>query len=458
MSISRPSFYQALLALILPVFFGAAEAAVQQNVTKKNQGPTVLTIFPENLNLTLVLDRRTVHLLEGDTRLSVYQLPKDLIPDSLVLRCLEGSDLEFTEKNFSSKKLTHEGLLEKSIGEQIKVIHVDVRTGEQHTLKGRLLAINGKKSLVDHGNHIALVNSEDIVFEKIPLNFSLQPVMQVRVKAFREKDYRIEFVYLTKGIAWEASYTIDMHPKRNELSMNGWVHLKNTSDVDFTKAKIQLVAPLELAKLPSDMNFHEPNTYPLKNSINLYAGMTKNVAFLSVKNIPVTRSYQIYLPKDIHVNRAGGLLSLPVQIWLSLINSSANGLGIPLPAGNVEIYGRNQKDNPFYIDQTKVDHTPVQASLSFPLGLSSKIKAEMQQTDFRQLGEKVLESAYRVDLTNPTENAVPVVVVQKVEGNWLLSRESHTSQSDERQIRWLLTVPGRQTVSLRYRVRLTDWK
>ncbi len=458
MFIPQPSFYRALLAFLSSVFFGVAEAAVQQDVVQKNQGPVVLTIFPENLNLALVLDRRIVHLLEGDTRLSVYQFPKDLIPDSLVLRCLDAGDLEFTEKNFSSKMLTHEGLLEKSVGEQIRIVHVNTRTGEQRTLKGRLLAINGKKALVDHGDYIAPINSDDIVFEKIPLNFSLLPVMRVRVKAFQEKDYRIEFVYLTKGITWEASYTIDMHPKRNELSMNGWVHLKNASDVDFKKAKIQLVAPLELAKLPSDMNFHEPNTYPLKNSINLYAGMTKNVAFLSVKNIPVTRSYQIYLPKDIHVNRAGGLLSLPVQIWLSLINSSANGLGIPLPAGNVEIYGRNQEDRPFYIDQTKVDHTPVQASLSFPLGLSSKIKAEMQQTDFRQLGEKVLESAYRVDLTNPTENAIPVVVVQKVEGNWSLSRESHTSQSDERQIRWLLTVPGKQTVSLRYRVRLTNWK
>jgi len=82
----------------------------------------------------------------------------------------------------------------------------------------------------------------------------------------------------------------------------------------------------------------------------------------------------------------------------------------------------------------------------------------MQQTDFRQLGEKVLESAYRVDLTNPTENTIPVTIVQKMEGNWSIIRESHSSQSDNRQIRWLLAIPGKQTVSLRYRVRLTNWK
>jgi hypothetical protein len=458
MFLTQSGFYRALWVILFPLFWGIAEAAVQQDVIQKNQVSVVLTIFPENSNLALVLDRRTVHLVAGESRLSIYQIPRYLIPNSLVIRGLESNSLEFTEKNFTSEILTPEGLLEQSVGEQVKVVYANTKTGEERILSGRLLAVRGKKALVDHGDHIAPVCSDHLLFEKIPPSFSPLPVMRVRLKAFREKDYQIEFVYLTEGISWQASYTVDMHPKRNEISINGWVLLKNTSDVDFKKTKIQLVAPSELVKFPSDTNFHEPNTYFLKNLINLYAGMTKSVAFLSAENLPVTRSYQIDLPKDIHVNRAGGLLILPVQIWLSLINSSANGLGIPLPAGNVKIYGRNQEDRPFYIDQTKVEHTPVQSSLSFPLGLSSKIKAEMQQTDFRQLGEKVLESAYRVDLTNPTENTIPVVVVQKIEGNWALSRESHTSQSDERQIRWLLTVPGKQTVSLRYRIRLTNWK
>lgn len=436
-----------------------AQTATQKDVFRTNQSPPVLTIFPENLDLALVVDRRVVQLAPGNYRLSLYQVPKFLILHSLVARPVGTTRLEFTEKNFTSQPLTSKGLLEQSIGNTVKVVYTNAKTGETRFSKGRLLSVEGKKALIDHGDYVAPVLSEQILFETIPASFSLQPVLKIRLKAYEEKNTQLEFIYLTKGISWQASYTVDMHPRRNELDLNGWVMLKNHSGVDFKGAKIHLVAPLELARLPSDMNnFHEPNTYPLVNPVNLYEGMTKSVAFLSVKNIPVTRNYQIYLPKDIHVNRVGGSLNLPVQIWLSLINSSTNGLGVPLPAGHVEIYGRNQKSRPFYIDSTKIDHIPVQASLNFPLGLSSKIKAEMQQTDFRQLGEKVLESSYRVDLTNPTENTIPVVVVQKMEGNWSIIRESHPSQSDAKQIRWLLAIPGKQTVSLRYRVRLTNWK
>lgn len=450
-----------LFLLFLEIFpLYSAWSHPSEDVVYSHQKAATLTIYPHNLGL--VQDMRVVSILEGDTRLIFFDIANQFLEESLLIRSPDTASLLLKEQSFHSNPLTFQNLLEKSVGQPISAIEKNASSSGKKFIPSKLLAVSGKVALVDFGERIESISVDDIAFLTIPPSLSLHPAINALVESPQKKNTSLEITYLTKGLSWEARYTVDIHSQKNDLNITGWITLENASGIDFKRANIQLATPvnsIEGFHVSGDSTYIEPHTYPLSFPVTLHDGAHKTISFVAARNIPVSRNYRIYLPNNVHTNREGALLALPVQTWLSFKNTAKNGLGLSLPAGKIKIYARNKQESPLYVGETKTDHIPIEDPISFPLGISSKIKAETQQTDFRRLGEKVLESAYRVDLTNPTEQPITILLIQKIAGSWTLLRESHSPQSTTgEEIRWSITIPARQTISVRYRIRLTDWK
>lgn len=405
----------------------------------------------EDQGLCLVKDIRKISLTEGLNKLILQEIPPEFLEDSLLIRPLENLPLIFTEFSFHSDRLTFENLLEKSVGEEILVTSLTAQK-EGQKVPAHLLAIEKGKALVQIGSRIETVSRDRIAFHSIPPNLSLYALLHVSVKSPGTQDSQLELTYMTKGLSWKANYTVEIDSKKNCANMMGWVAIKNTSGVNFRKARIQLAPAQDLGgtnSLPASSQL-----YPLPLPTSLYNETTKKVAFLSANNIKISREYRIELPPISHTARES-YAPLETKIWFAIRNSRQNNLGFLLPAGEIKIYAHTKAlKQTRYAGTIPVKHTNVEEFISIPVDTCQLIDAQVQQIDFKQFGASITEAAFRVSMTNKNHQPIQLTLMQPLPPNTTLMRNSFDNhQIVDNTILWSIKIPENQTFSLRYRVR-----
>jgi hypothetical protein len=133
---------QKTLALVMMGLATATAAwAVDEQSAQQSQ-QTVLAVTIYNSDLALVKDARKVKLRNGENRLAWREVSARIQPETALLRTTSGSGLELLEQNFDFDLLTPQKMLEKSVGETIRVIKTHPMTGVESTEYATVLAAN----------------------------------------------------------------------------------------------------------------------------------------------------------------------------------------------------------------------------------------------------------------------------------------------------------------------------
>ncbi len=93
------------------------------------------------------------------------------------------------------------------------------------------------------------------------------------------------------------------------------------------------------------------------------------------------------------------------------------------------------------------------------LGSAFDVTARRTQTDFKKLSsgpeDRLVESAYRIELHNGSDKAVTVKVVEPLPGDWQIVKQSQPHRKeDARTAVWQVQVPAGGKTSLTYRARV----
>ena len=233
------------------------------------------------------------------------------------------------------------------------------------------------------------------------------------------------------------------------LDINSWINFHNDSGVELKKAH------LSFADAPSSIDKTGGQIFKIDRPTTVADRTSKSVAWVDRDNIKTAKSYRIYPHVKIDKNEEGVVIKPPVETWLSVKNDKDNYLGVPLPAGVIKVYHRDEKDNLSYVGENKTTSLGVGDELSLRLSTTPDITADMWQTDFRKLGEQVIETGYRMDIKNTSKQAQKVTVVQDMsDKHWMILRETHPhADKSSKQAIWEINLPAESSESLRYRVR-----
>src|SRR5205085_12059830 len=110
-------------------------------------------------------------------------------------------------------------------------------------------------------------------------------------------------------------------------------------------------------------------------------------------NVPVTKTFVYYglspqwryfmSPQPNQDRNLGTDSNKKVDIYLQIKNTEKNGLGIPLPAGRIRVYKKDEADaaNEF-IGEDIIQHTPKDEELLVKLCSAFDIVGERKQTEF----------------------------------------------------------------------------
>lgn len=192
--------------------------------------------------LALIVETRTVDLPAGEGIIRFRGLATGVVPQSAVL---EGLPAHVVERNADFDLLSPASLMEKSVGEVVRVVRTNPATGEQVEkaaviragAQGTVLEIDGRFEALDCSGQ-----TERVIFDRVPEGLGDQPVLSVRIRAERAGRHTVTLAYLATGLQWSADYVARLDPTDGTLDLTGWVTLANFGGTGFPDAPVQVVA------------------------------------------------------------------------------------------------------------------------------------------------------------------------------------------------------------------------
>lgn len=467
---------QTLCMLAIFCASTAVWATPERPSSAAEQTSLAVTIY--NGDLALVKEARRIRLDAGLNRLAWREVSARIQPETALLRSLDGGSLRLLEQNFDFDLLTPRALLEKSVGEQVRVIRPHLVTGVETSEYPTLLAAN-EGIVLKYPDRIETGLPKDgrIAFHSVPPGLRDRPTLSLLFEAPQAGEHTLELSYLTGGLTWKADYVAELRGDETALDLNGWVTLTNTSGTAYRNARLQLVAgevnrvqpaprhaPRMMAlaaeaSVPMQQEaLFEYHLYTLDRPATLLDNQTKQVALLSAANVPVSKEYRLQGAEYYYQGQYGDLgQRLKAGVFIEFANQGAQ-LGVPLPQGVVRVYKKDSAGRAQFIGEDRIEHTAKNETVRLKLGEAFDITADKRQTDYIRLAagrSAVHESGYQMEIRNAKSEPIRVRVVEPLPGDWQILAESqpHRKMSANTAI-WDVPVPAEGKAVLSWRVRV----
>ncbi len=440
---------------------------------------TALAVTIYNGDLALVKDARKTRLDPGANRLAWREVSARIQPETALLRALDGRPLRLLEQNFDFDLLTPRKLLEKSVGETVRVIRPHVVTGVEASEYPTLIAAN-EGFVLKYADRVETGLPKDgrLAFTAVPPGLRDRPTLSLMFEAAQGGDTTLELSYLTGGLTWKADYVAELRGDESALDLNGWVTLTNTSGTGYRDARLQLVAgevnrvmpapraaprmmALAAAEAGAPMQqeaLFEYHLYTLDRPTTLLDNQTKQVALLSAASVPVSKEYRLQGAEYYYQGQYGEIgQRIKAGVFMEFANQGG-ALGVPLPKGIVRVYKKDSAGRAQFIGEDRIEHTAKNETVRLKLGEAFDITADKRQTDYMRLaaGRNALhESGYQIEIRNAKSEPIRVRVVEPMPGDWQILAESLPHRrTSANTATWDVPVPAEGKAVLSWRVRV----
>ncbi len=486
-----PSLLPLLLSLPL-----AAQLQPSEPLTR-------LTIY----NKDFAVARTTVplDLHPGANEVLTTNVTSHLEPDSVVLRDPTGRNpIAIVEQNYDAGVVNQQWLLTKYEGKTINfqtygMQVIETTTGERRTLPATTVPGHivraGNNPLIEVDGHLQFQLPGIPLFPATTDGLLLKPTLRWQIEANQTAHLSAELDYITHGMSWQATYNVIM-PETGDTTgpeladVLGWVTINNNSGTDFPQASIQLIAG-DVAKLvqeprraydvvnatvrtelsatyrkvteaPID-DFH---LYDLHRTVSLKDSETKQLEFLEASGVSTQRTYEFDnnapLYSGAYPNDRRDFTrtdKTTITIREEIKNTTANHLGIPLPAGRLRLYRRDSAGLLQFVGEGLVPHTPAEQPLKITSGDAFDLTGSQSQTDFHiDNAARVMTEDFAIHLTNQKPQPVTIHVIEHLSRtqNWeITTKSSGFTKRDSSTIDFPVVVPAKGETDLTYSVRYT---
>jgi hypothetical protein len=417
--------------------------AGDQSTSLNDQTELNVTVY--NSNIALIRDLRQLSLPSGTFRLKFMDIAATVNPATVHFRSLTDPEkLSVIEQNYEYDLLEPAKLLHKYVGKEVTLVrsYQENGTTKREEIKATLLSDNNGPVWKIGNDIVTGVYAESYRFPEVPANLYERPTLLMSLENSGARKQQIEAAYLASNLSWNADYVLTVARDDKNADLDGWVTVVNNSGTAFRNARLQLVAG-ELNRLPQanamrEMDvamaaksraaapqfqqeaFSEYHLYSLGRKTSVEDKETKQISLLQGSGVPVEKIFMVNGQSYYYHNAQtpGAPLKDPVMVYYKFRNEEKNGLGIPLPAGNVRVYQKDSKGGVLFAGEDRIDHTPKDENVNIHIGNAFDVVAEHKQTDYKLIDKRVWEMEFEITLRNHKDSAITVQVNEPIGGDW----------------------------------------
>jgi len=477
--LTRFLFTALLLGTVATATFAQTS---EQTTTARDRQSVNITVY--NSNLGLVRETRRLTLPAGRIALRFADVTAQIRPETVHLASLTApSSLRILEQNYQYDLLNPAKLLDKFVGRDLTLVlrRYQNNTENFEPVQATLLSNNGGQVWRINGQIVINpTNIAEMRFPDLPKNLVATPTLVWDLDNNETSSQNVEASYLTNGMNWRADYVLLVNADDTKGDLQGWVTLTNASGSSFDDARLQLVAgdvnrvseernmamAGAMAKRAMDsesqfqeQGFFEYHMYTLQRPTTIRDNETKQVSLLEAAGFEVKKEFVLNGQRYYYTgyNNPGQAIKEKVGVFVQFRNAQTNKLGMPLPAGTIRLYKKDDKGNQQFIGEDRIDHTPKDEDVRVKVGDAFDIVAERKQTDYKVIASgHVYEYAYEIKIRNHKDSPVTVVVNEPIGGDWEMvasTFEAKKTAAFAAQFNVPVAKDGEATLSYRVRVR-----
>jgi hypothetical protein len=453
---------------------GLVPVLVATTATAADNTRVALTIY--NNDLALVQETRSLDLAAGRAKLEFKDVSASIRPETV---SLTAPGISIVEQNFDFDLLTPEKLMEKAVGQDIRIVRINPGNGQQTTETATVLSVNNGVVLKIN-DHIEVLRADSVptrvIFDKVPEGLRARPTLSVTLQSDKAGRRDAVLSYLSTGLSWKADYVALFDEASSKMDMQGWITLTNNSGTTFTDADTQLLAG-DINLVRNDPNYqwqqqqrrqsmmqagNDPSAkppladyyiYPLKEKTTVADKQTKQVSFLEANGVTARKAYEY---------RANWFISQEqpqhADVSVQFRNATNAGLGAQLPAGIVRVYVRDEIGKPKFVGENLIEHTPQGSELSIKTGEAFDIT--VQPTLVSQEKVTLFRSRYTMQYLIRNARSAAVQVEIRQSGLWrdgkVITETIKSSRVDAYTLKWAVPVNANGETTLKFSVE-TGW-
>ena len=331
-----------------------------------------ITIY--NNNLAHINESQKISLKEGLQEIKFKNLPNSIIVDSI--SPIFKDSVKLISQTYKYNPLNIHNLLKANLNSEVEFYSQDK---QKKLLKGKLINLN--PTIIESDKKYYIVDSNSIVFNKLPKNIDYKPYLIWKVESKKAKDSSVELSYLLNGINWSSNYTATLND--DTLNLKAWANIVNKSGKEFKDVNVELIAGVvnrhrgniapmarmyksKVMSMEASADINMPpksisgyHIYKLPNRVTLLNNQSQQIVMLEAKNIKYKR-YAV--ANNSYFNRyQERKINFSQQIKFK--NSKENALGLPLPQGLVRVYKSKH-----YLGDSQIGNIPKNENITLNIG------------------------------------------------------------------------------------------
>jgi hypothetical protein len=343
----------------------------------------------------LISETRTISVPAGESVVRFEGVASGLFPETAIVT---GFPEGIIERNRDADLLSAASLLDRSLARRVHLRRTALATGAVREEEAVIRSgAGGAVVLQTAAGFEALRCSglpETLIYDEVPAGLSPRPTLSVRLRSAVAATATVTLSYLAAGFDWQANYVATLAPDGRRLDLFAWMTLASMDDTSFRDASAQAVAGQPNRERPA---WRPPQVHELQlrcwpegrtdqavavggqyrgdeqsivvtgsriggAELRAMAPVTsvmaeqEDLGDLKLYRIPVAVTVASHSQKQVALLRRTGVAvrqvyrqrldpgqagdaPVPAQWMLLTRNRSAEGLGLPLPAGRLLLFG-----------------------------------------------------------------------------------------------------------------------
>jgi hypothetical protein len=425
------------------------------------QDPGASDYYDGSSGLALVTEWRLIDLPAGESRIRFRDVAEGLVPTTAAI---DGLPAELLERNQDYDLLSPGSLIAASLGMPVTRVRTNPRTGavtEERAIlrsgpRGVMLEIDGRFEALNCSGE-----PERLVFDRAPDHLADKPTLSMLVRAPKAGQYRVRLTYLTVGVSWRANYVAKVNADGRTYDLTGWITLTNTSGTTFAEAPTAVVAgelersyetratvasvktasnrcwpfptgdyegggpppppppppPAPMAppppvmatqdvpvtvtgsRIPEQTELGDYKLYTLPWPTAVAARQEKQVLMLAQTGVPYDRVYRWRTWAG--AQWEADTVENP-DIMLRAQNRKDQGLGLPLPGGEVMVMEPGPSSAWLIAGETSFNNNAIGAPLDIELDGTGGVEVRPRLVTNKARGKRRTDLGYAVDIRNLT--------------------------------------------------------
>ena len=445
----------------------------------ENTVSTAITLYQNGRGL--IHQTRSATLPKGIENISFGQFPTGLLFSSAVVF---GKHIYMQTRQFDTKYedfSLYEQAQETALGKDVQLLWSVWKDGQLTEIKkkAKLVAVEDKKPVLLIDGYLQKGTDARILYPMADKNVSSKKAsLDFTVVSDTDKKQDITLSYLTTGFRWSTTYDVYLDEKGNQLRLNGYVDLKNSTGIDYENVNIDFVLGevnteyghdphIEKTETRCEINNSDGlkiaqnqmqvngKTFSVNETASVVGQLTSHVLMDKVGNVlgrgaDTTRydlqdyyvyrlPFQVNLKNDIPVQanflKKEGIsytkeydvtfdMNSEVQkaapsMYLVFENTDKNGLGVPLSEGIFRVF--NQKDKEVFFVGESISHTFItmgqQARLN--LGKAFDVFVDKVTVSSEVVSDVERKYTYQVTLHNVSDSNRLINITQPLYANYI---------------------------------------